>query len=224
MSKEKQGEMVATAPVSTVQLKKQADAITNRRTLYAAGVGLLPFPLIDIAALLGIQVVMIRDIAKVYDVDFMEQPVQSLITTLVGDLGAVGVVSGVKTIPVIGSYIGGFTLSITGAAATYALGKVFTQHFDQGGTLLTFDPVKSRKYFQQAFEEGKLYVEDLAESDQAAQEKSGWRKFFNIKDKTLLAKKESSDTTEELAELRKKNEEIKVMIQQLQQSVEALKK
>jgi len=69
MSKEKQEEMVATAPVPTIQLKKQADAITNRRTLYAAGVGLLPFPLIDVAALLGIQVVMIRDIAKIYEVE-----------------------------------------------------------------------------------------------------------------------------------------------------------
>lgn len=212
-------ETIETIEVSTSELKRRADKITTRRTLYAAGAGLIPLPLVDVATLLGVQIIMIRDIARVYDVDFKEQRVRSIITTLVGDLGAVGVMgtvmSGVKAIPVVGSLLGGFTASITGAAATYALGKVFTQHFDQGGTLLTFDPVKSRKYFQEAYEEGKLYVEDLTETDKEVKEKSGWRKMFG--------KKESSATESELEELRQKNEEMKEMIAQLKESVEALK-
>lgn len=210
MSETMQQEVVAT---STAELKRQANAITNRRTLYAAGIGLLPFPLIDVAALLGVQVLMIRDIAKVYGVEFKDQIARSLITTLVGDLGAVGVMSGVKAIPVVGSLIGGFTTSLTGAAATYALGKVFTQHFDQGGTLLNFDPVKSRQYFQESYEEGKIYVEDLQETDGQVQERRGWKIFGGKKAKTS-----------ELAELRQKNEEMRAMISQLQQSVDALKK
>ena len=196
---------------STAGLKKEADAITTRRTLYAGGIGLLPFPLIDLAAILGVQIVMIKDIAKVYDVNFKEQTVRSIITTLVGDLGAVGVMSGVKTIPIIGQIMGGFATSLTGAAATYALGKVFTQHFDQGGTLLNFDPVKSRKYFQEAYEEGKLYVEDLSETDQEAKASAGWRNVFGRK------KKEDVDN------LKKENEEMKEMLIKLQQSVDALK-
>lgn len=209
---EQVAETVATP--STASLKKQANAITNRRTLYAAGIGLLPFPLVDVAAILGVQVVMIRDIANVYGVDFKEKPVRSIITTLVGDLGAMGVMSGVKAIPVVGSFIGGFTTSLTGAAATFALGKVFTQHFDQGGTLLTFDPVESRKYFQEAFEEGKIYVEDLSETDGEVKEKTSWKNFFSRKKK---------EDEVDLVDLRKKNDEMKEMIMKLQQSVDALK-
>jgi len=211
-------EAVETA-FSTAQLKEQADKITTRRTLYAAGAGLIPLPLVDIATLLGVQVIMVRDIARVYGADFKEQRVRSIITTLVGDLGAVGVMggvmSGVKAIPVVGQFLGGFTASITGAAATYALGKVFTQHFDQGGTLLTFDPVKSRKYFQEAYEEGKLYVEDLTETDTEVKEKSGWMNMF---------KKKEVAGESELVELRQKNDEMKEMIAKLQKSVDALKK
>ncbi|MFK7983173.1 MAG: hypothetical protein AB8G86_24550, partial [Saprospiraceae bacterium] len=99
-------------------------------------------------------------------------------------------------------------------AATYALGKVFTQHFDQGGTLLTFDPVESRKYFQDAFEEGKLYVEDLSETDGEVKEKTSWTNFFS--------RKKKADEVD-LADLRNKNEEMKEMIMKLQQSVDALK-
>ena len=161
---------------------------------------------------------MIRDIANVYGVDFKEKPVRSIITTLVGDLGAIGVMSGVKAIPVLGSFIGGFTTSLTGAAATYGLGKVFTQHFDQGGTLLNFDPVESRKYFQEAFEEGKLYVEDLSETDEEVKDKNNWRNFFSKKKKG-----DQVESAEDLADLRKKNEEMKAMIMKLQESVDALK-
>ena len=197
---------------STASLKKEADAITTRRTLYAGGIGLLPFPIIDVAAILGVQVVMIRDIAKVYDVNFKEQTARALITTLVGDLGAIGVMSGVKAIPIIGTFVGGFTTSLGGAAATYALGKVFTQHFDQGGTLLNFDPVASRKYFQEAYEEGKLYVEDLSETDEEVKSKSGLRNIF------------SRGKKEDIVELKRENSELKEMMIKLQQSVDALKK
>ena len=197
--------------MSTAGLKKEADAITTRRTLYAGGIGLLPFPLIDAAAILGVQIIMIRDIAKVYDVDFKEQTVRSIITTLVGDLGVMGVMSGVKYIPVVGSIVGGFTTSLTGAAATYALGKVFTQHFDQGGTLLNFDPVESRKYFQEAYEEGKLYVEDLSETEGEVKEKSNWKNVFGRRKK------------EDVENLRKENNEMKAMLIKLQESVDALK-
>ncbi|MEM9916882.1 MAG: DUF697 domain-containing protein [Bacteroidota bacterium] len=143
------------------QRRERADAITKRRTLYAAGAGLIPFPIIDVATLLVVQVNMIKDIARVYGKEehFRKKQVQTFITTLVGDLGTLGVVSGVKAIPVVGSIVGVATAPITGAAATYALGKVFTNHFDQGGNLLDFDPVTSRKYFYEEFKAGQELVQ-----------------------------------------------------------------
>lgn len=144
---------------TTVALERQskADAITKRRTIYAAGAGLIPFPVLDLATLLGIQVVMIRDLAEVYEMEesFNENKAKHLIHSLVGSLGVSGVLSGVKAIPVVGSIVGMIGSPLNGAAATYALGKVFTKHFDHGGTLLDFDPAASRDYFEKEFEEGK---------------------------------------------------------------------
>jgi hypothetical protein len=42
------------------------------------------------------------------------------------------------------------------AAFTYAVGKVFVQHFASGGTFLDFDPKKVREHFAREFEEGKI--------------------------------------------------------------------
>ena len=53
--------------------RQEAHKITVRRTLYAAGAGLIPIPIVDAAAILGIQALMIRDIAHIYEVEFKEQ-------------------------------------------------------------------------------------------------------------------------------------------------------
>lgn len=142
----------------SIKQKKIAKKIIQRRMLYAAGLGLIPIPIIDAASILGTQVLMIRSIANLYGVPFKEQLVKSFIGSLVGSLGTAGVV---KAIPGLGSVIGGAAMSLTGAAATYAIGKVFVQHFDQGGTLLDFDPVESRKYFEEVYKEGELEAQRL---------------------------------------------------------------
>ncbi len=157
----------------TVKRKKAAKKIIRRRMLYAAGLGLIPIPIVDAAGILGVQVLMLRDVARLYGVSFKEQRVKSFIGSLVGSLGAMGVV---KAIPGIGSLLGGATVSLTAAAATYAIGKVFVQHFDQGGTLLDFDPEKSRKYFQKEFDKGKRRAQAL----QAKEEKKVSGKLAKI--------------------------------------------
>lgn len=147
----------------TWEKQDRADEIINRRTIYAAGAGLIPIPILDLATLLGVQVVMIRDIASVYGLSeqFRRKRVKHFIQVLLGDLGTIGVMSGVKAIPLIGPLVGMLGVPLTGAAATYALGKVFMQHFDQGGTLLDFDPDTSREYFHQQFEEGQRKAEEI---------------------------------------------------------------
>ncbi|MCO6487093.1 MAG: OmpA family protein [Phaeodactylibacter sp.] len=140
-----------------MEQKRKANRIVRFRTVLAAGVGFIPFPAVDAAGILAIQLWMLRDLAGLYDVPFKKQLAQSIIGSLVGNIGTVGAV---KLIPGLGSLLGGGAVAVSGGAATYALGKIFTQHFSQGGTLLTFDPVKSQQYFQQLYEEGKASLQE----------------------------------------------------------------
>jgi uncharacterized protein (DUF697 family) len=63
-------------------------------------------------------------------------------------------------IPVVGQTAGGMTMLATGGACTYALGKVFVQHFESGGTFLDFDPEKVKAYFAEKFKEGKKFASE----------------------------------------------------------------
>ena len=56
-----------------------------------------------------------------------------------------------KIVPLEGTVSGMITMSAFGGASTYALSKVFIQHFESGGTLLTFDPIKVKEYFAAQF-------------------------------------------------------------------------
>jgi uncharacterized protein (DUF697 family) len=199
---------------STEELKQEADRITKRRTLYAAGAGLLPFPVIDAAILLGIQITMIRSISKLYNVEFKENLVKSIIGSLVGSIGTAGVM---KAIPGLGTILGSLTTSATAAAATYALGKVFTHHFDQGGTLLDFDPVKSREYFEKEFEAGRIFVSDVTEVEKEVEnEKKG--AFGN-----LFGGKKKKEQEAERQELIQTNKELLAAVAQLRQEIAAMK-
>lgn len=215
---------------STDELKKEAIKITQRRTLYAAGAGLVPFPIVDAALVIGIQIAMIRSISNLYKVEFRENLVKSIIGSLVGTAGTLGVV---KAIPGLGTVVGILTGSVTGAAATYALGRVFTQHFDQGGTLLDFDPVKSREFFEKEFQEGRMFVSDVTEvqkdvekevemevekEDEKEAKKGRWSNIFKSKKK----EKEAKDAAER-EELVKTNQDLAQAVADLKAEVAAMK-
>lgn len=201
---------------STEELKHEADRITKRRALYAAGAGLLPFPVIDAAILLGIQITMIRSISQLYHVEFKENIVKSIIGSLVGSIGAVGVM---KAIPGLGTILGSLTTSATAAASTYALGKVFTQHFDQGGTLLDFDPVKSREFFEKEFDAGRMFVSDVTEVEKEVEKEKKEKKGIT----DLFSSKKKKQEEAERQELIQVNKDLMEAVAQLKEEIAAMK-
>lgn len=140
--------------------KKEADTIIKRYTLISAGTGFIPIPFVDAVAMSGVQYTMIRKLAALYEIPFKGHRVKAINAAFIGSIGTI---SGFKFIPKIGTVLGGMTASTIGAASTYAIGQVFTQHFDQGGTLLDFDPLASRVHFEEELERGKVVVAKLKE-------------------------------------------------------------
>jgi hypothetical protein len=69
-----------------------------------------------------------------------------------------------KFIPGIGTAAAMFVTPALSAASTYAVGRVFVQHLESGGTLLTFNAKKMREHFEKALGEGKRVVTNAARS------------------------------------------------------------
>jgi uncharacterized protein (DUF697 family) len=126
------------------------------------GAGLIPVLIADIFAISALQLDMIRQLCKVYNINFAETQGKAIVTSLTSStIARITAGSVVKMIPGLGSIIGGLTVSVFAGASTYALGEVFKKHFSSGGTILDFDPERLRKLYKEQFEKGKKVVEDL---------------------------------------------------------------
>jgi uncharacterized protein (DUF697 family) len=153
---------------ASLGLQKDGEAleITKKNSLWAMGAGLVPVPGADLLGVIAIEVKMLAELARLYGVPFSEHRVKGLLASLLGGLGSVAAVpfafSLIKAIPFVGQAAGVITAPLSAGAFTYAVGRVFTQHFASGGTFLDFEPSKVRSFFRQEFESAKNTVKDLA--------------------------------------------------------------
>lgn len=134
---------------------KQAQALVRSYLPWSAGAGIIPLPGIDLTALLAVQLRMLAKLAELYEVPFRKEAAKSVAgsllgTALPGSLAG-GVASTFKAIPVLGTLVGIAILPALGAAATYAVGKVFITHFESGGTFLDLDPASVEAHFRSEF-------------------------------------------------------------------------
>jgi uncharacterized protein (DUF697 family) len=133
-----------------------ASQLVDRFSLWSGAAGLIPIPLIDVAAVGGVQLQMLRRLSEIYGVPFSDNMGKSVIASLAGSLipastattTAMGVGSFVKGLPGVGTVIGALTMPVFSAGATYVIGKVFIQHFASGGTLLDFNPPDYREFIK----------------------------------------------------------------------------
>jgi uncharacterized protein (DUF697 family) len=146
-----------------------ASKLVDRFSLWSGAAGLIPIPLVDMVAVGGVQLQMLRRLSEIYGVPFTENRGKSILASLAGAVipastattTAVGVGSLMKSLPGVGTAIGALTMPVYSAGATYVIGKVFIQHFASGGTLLDFNPPDYREFI-------KVQKEKLAARSAAA--------------------------------------------------------
>lgn len=135
----------------------EAHGLVRRYSAWGFGAGCIPVPWIDLAAVTGVQLNMINKLSKLYGVPFSEHTAKNIIVALLGSIvpnqltwGVLG--SAIKAIPGIGAPLALLTMPGFSSAATWAIGRIYIQHLEAGGNLLTFDPVKMRDHFRKEFE------------------------------------------------------------------------
>jgi len=142
-------EAMATAETPEAR-NEQASKLVDRFAIWSGVAGLVPLPVIDVVAVGGLQLQMLRRISQVYNIDFSVNRGKSLIAALAGAMipatSGIGAASTLKFVPVIGTLAAVFVMPVLSAGATYAIGKAFIQHFESGGTLLDFNPPDYREF------------------------------------------------------------------------------
>jgi uncharacterized protein (DUF697 family) len=142
----------ASSEISPEQREVFASKLVDRFAIWSGVAGLVPVPVVDVLAVGGLQLQMLRRLSQVYGVPFSENRGKSLIASLVGATiptsSGIGAASALKIVPIIGTIASAFVAPVLSAGATYAIGKVFIQHFESGGTLLDFNPPSYREFIK----------------------------------------------------------------------------
>jgi|GEM_PF-331555 len=144
--------------IEEVRLEK-VDKLIKKYSKWSAGLVLVPVPVFDLASLVTAQTTMIAEIASIYGVPFHEEMKKSLFSVILSGLFAHSVshlpwLSLSKMVPGFHLFWNTISYPIAAAGTTYAVGKVFVQHFESGGTLLDFDPKRMKEYFRSMYKDG----------------------------------------------------------------------
>ena len=135
--------------------KEAREKVVNDYVIWSVGAGFIPFPVLDIAALITVQLKMLNDLSKIYKIKFSDKIGQPIAGALLGFVvpkaAGMGIGSVLKMVPVVGTVLGAVTFPALAGASTYALGRVFIQHYESGGTLLDFDPEKMKAAYLDAY-------------------------------------------------------------------------
>lgn len=152
-------------------ITEKATDIIRKHILISMGAGAIPVPIIDIGVVTVVQLEMLKQLCKLYDVNYEEKAGKSIITAILGNaLVRIGA-SMVKLIPLYGSLVGSFSMGVISGASTYALGQVFVNQLETGSDLFSFDIGKAKKMYDKEFEQGKEVVSKLKEEQEAQKNK-----------------------------------------------------
>jgi uncharacterized protein (DUF697 family) len=143
-------------PTTDEERDQLASQLVDRFSLWSGAAGLIPVPFVDMAAVGGVQLQMLRRLSEIYGIPFSDNRGKSIIASLAGAVipastattTAMGVGSLLKGLPGLGTAIGALTMPVFAAGVTYVIGKVFIQHFASGGTLLDFNPPDYREFIK----------------------------------------------------------------------------
>jgi uncharacterized protein (DUF697 family) len=151
----------ADLPLSEEEKKKAlVHQLIIDNALNAALIGIIPIPLADILLISAVQLKMLNELCLAYEVRFSRHSGKAVLLSLIGGLatatidrfsGDIVYLSWLKLFGTVG-------IGLVGGAMTYAIGRIFWQHLEQGGTLADFNHQRSREALVQMYEEGKKII------------------------------------------------------------------
>ena len=120
--------------------REWAQDIVQRHAAYSVVGGIVPLPLVNAASVTAINLRMVKVLSELYGVPFVRDRARAVIIALMGGIMPTGV--GALTTATLLYIIPGSSLiglamsSITAAACTRGIGRIFVEHFESGATTL----------------------------------------------------------------------------------------
>ncbi len=142
--------------------KTIAEKIIRNHVLWAIGVSSIPLPFIDVVGVTAIQIDMMRQLSRLYQVNFDDHRGKAFITALISSLTAGSLAAGGRILGERGRAVSWVSTIIFQGAVTYALGQLYLSALDQGmKSIFDINIDSAGEFFEDAVEKGREYVEKL---------------------------------------------------------------
>jgi uncharacterized protein (DUF697 family) len=140
-----------------------AENLIKDYVIASVAASIVPVPLFDIAAVVGIELRMIQKLSELYGKPFAEAAGRSVIAALAGGVFGYGAglavaVSLTKLIPGVGWMMGMVSLPALAGGSTYAVGRVFVKHYENGGDIFDLSAETMHTYYKEQLERGKKLI------------------------------------------------------------------
>lgn len=189
--------------MTQAEKQNKASEIIKNHVGFSLGAALIPMPGADLLAVSAVQLNMLRSLAKIYGIGFMDTLGKNIISAVAGGSAARLGASLVKAIPGVGTIVGELSMPALSGASTYALGRVVANHFEKGGTLDDLDVKNARKGYESEMENGKRVTDELTQTEPRPQTATDeamdkLRKMAEMKDAGIITEEEFKQLKERL--------------------------
>ena len=139
--------IVVVAPDAAQRLAWARD-IVQRHAAYSVVGGIIPLPIVNFASVATINVRMVKILSELYGVPFERDRARAMVIGLMGGIMPTGV--GALTTSTLLNILPGASLiglamsSVTAAACTRGIGRIFVEHFESGATTFALPAIAQR--------------------------------------------------------------------------------
>jgi uncharacterized protein (DUF697 family) len=138
----------------------QANQVVRNHSIVGGAIGVVPIPPLGVALIIANGLKMLHKLSTIYEIEFKKDVGKAAVSSFLAACGTYSIsgrlVWGLGTVlPAAVPVIAVVTRPALAAALMYVMGKIFIQHFESGGTILTFDPEKVREHYAELFASGK---------------------------------------------------------------------
>jgi uncharacterized protein (DUF697 family) len=184
-----------------MEKRQEAEKIVKTHVIWSIGAGFVPIPFLDIAAVTLIQLDMLKQLCRLYEVDYYESKGKATLSTVTGSTFARIGASAIKSLPGIGTILGSVSMPILSGASTYAIAQAVMMHFESEGDLFDLDLDTFKQVYKDHLQKGKEYASKLNKERQTSKASSSNSVFKELEE--LLELKNKGVISEEEFEAQK---------------------
>lgn len=182
-------------------IRQNAERIIKMHVAWSVGAGLVPVPGLDILAVAVVQLDMLKQLCRIYNINYSESSGKAMLSTVTGSSLARFGASFIKAIPGLGTVLGGISMPVLAGGSTYAIGQAVVRHLESGGNFLDFDFGKIKEWYDEHLKKGK----DVAMQVYRKQKKSSKAAMAVKELEELVKMRDEGVISEEEFQLKKKN-------------------